>query len=328
MDFRQFTMHTGRLTSLIERRLSSLPFPIRPKSLYDPIRHVLGGGGKRVRPLLVVLACEAAGGEARTAMDAAVAVELLHTFTLVHDDVMDHADMRRGRPTVHRRWDENTAILAGDALVAHAYRLLFRTRTSRLSEVNGVFTGAFIEVCEGQAYDKEFGEKASAGMMEYEMMIRKKTGRLIAAAVEIGALIGDASAGRVTALRRYGEHLGRAFQIKDDLLDIVGTPASLGKPVGGDIVEGKKTYLLLRARAHAHGGDRTVLRSLGSQRRVSRLLITRVRKIYERTGVFDEAMAQVMRSTAAAQRALASLPPSRARDSLHWLSSRLLVRAS
>jgi len=200
-----------------------------------------------------MISCEAVGGNPADALHAAAAMELLHNFTLVHDDIMDHASLRRNRATVHERWDTNTAILAGDEMIALAYRTLLQTKSSRVRDIARVFTEAFVEVCEGQGIDKEFECRNAVTMNEYITMIKKKTARVISAAAEIGGYAGGGSAAQIRALRNYGEQIGIAFQMNDDLLDIMGDSATIGKSIGGDIAEGKKTFLLMHALAHTTG---------------------------------------------------------------------------
>ena len=228
---------------LVERRLRALLHRSHPRDLREGCRYVLAAGGKRVRSVLVLLAAEAVGGSARAAADAGAAVELLHNFTLVHDDVMDHADTRRGRPTVHRRWDLNTALLVGDVLLGLGYDRLLRTRSPRIASILRVYTEGLLEVCEGQALDLEFERRDDVRPGEYFRMIEMKTARLIAMSAELGGLIGGGTAREVAALRTFGFRLGRAFQLQDDLLDVVAEEEAFGKVIGGDILEGKKTYL-------------------------------------------------------------------------------------
>lgn len=262
----------------IEMVVDSCPYPA---SLYDPIRYVMRVGGKRVRPLLVLLAARSLGGKAEDGhvLDLAVAVELLHTFTLVHDDIMDRDDMRRGHPTIHAKWDEGTAILAGDALIGLAYRCLSRQDGPHMGEIIRTFTDAVVEVCEGQALDKEFEGRADISLRQYEEMIARKTGRLISMSVRVGALAADGSPTRVDALEQFGALLGKAFQIQDDLLDYFSSTEAIGKAVGSDLAMHKATYATLKGRelatgAHAAqlehllaGGDveeiRTLLQALG-----------------------------------------------------------------
>jgi geranylgeranyl diphosphate synthase type II len=276
--------------------------------------------------MLVLLACEAVGGKRKQALNAAVAIEMLHNFTLVHDDVMDNATLRRNRRTVHVKWDANVAILAGDEMIALAYQSLLKTKTKALHEILHLFTDAFIEVCEGQGFDKEFESRRNVRVEEYLLMIRKKTARIIASAAEIGALIGGGDRRQVSALRMFGTHLGMAFQIKDDLLDLTGTAEEFGKVIGGDIVEGKKTYLLLKAVERTGGDDKAFLRTLMARNGKRNVDLDRVKNIYERTGILEAAEAEIGRCTRAAQRELTLLPSSRSRRMLLRLSDQLLER--
>lgn len=325
---RVFLQQYNNYKSLVEKRLSLLTKNKKPFSVYEPIRYIVAAGGKRVRAVLVLLSCEAVGGRASKALDAAAAIEVLHNFTLVHDDVMDHAAMRRGVPTIHKRWDENVAILAGDELVALAYRLLLKTKTPNLQKVLDVFTTAFVEVCEGQGFDKEFESRTNVRLQEYLQMIEKKTASMISAATEIGGLIGEGSKREVSALEKFGEELGMAFQIQDDLLDIIGDEQEFGKAIGGDVYEGKKTYLLLKALERANGADKKLLQSVMPSNGITRKTVERVRKIYQKTGVLDRAREEVVRHTLRARQAVNVLPTTNAKKMLLWISDQLLQRTS
>ncbi len=310
----------------VERYLRSLVRTPAPATLYDPARYVLDGGGKRVRSVLLLAACRGVGGSTSDALPASAAIEVLHNFTLVHDDIMDHAATRRGRPTVHRRWDENVAILAGDAMVALAYEALTRTPGLRVREAVRLFTEGLLVVCEGQAYDKEFEIRRKVSIREYLRMIDRKTGRLIAVAAELGGIIGGATATQRRALRMYGSLVGRAFQIQDDLLDIMADEAEFGKRIGGDLVEGKKTYLLLRALERARGADRKQLLRVVNRKRVAFSEASTFRDIYRRTGVVDDARRRIDRDIRTAQRALTALPSSPDREMLVWFADLIRVR--
>jgi geranylgeranyl diphosphate synthase type II len=259
-------------------------------------------------------------------LHAAAGIEILHNFTLVHDDIMDNAPSRRGRATVHTKWDTNVAILVGDELLALAYRALLQTKSPSIREIAKVFTEGVVEVCEGQAYDKEFGTQGDVTVSDYLVMIEKKTAKMVAVSAEIGALIGDGRRASVAALRRYGQHVGRAFQIQDDLLDIVAEEKKFGKAVGGDLVEGKKTFLLLEALRRAKGSDRALLRAVVKSKGGSRRLIPEYRRIYYETGVIDAARRRVERDIAQAKAELHHLPSSDARGMLVWFADMLLNR--
>lgn len=327
-----------RLRRRVDRHLASLARDGAPRTLREACTYVLSGGGKRLRAVLVLLASEAVGGSAARALPTAAAVEIMHNFTLVHDDIMDHADTRRGRPTVHVRWDLNTALLAGDTLLAVAYRNLLQTAEADHTALARLFTRSVIGVCEGQALDIEYERRNDVTVNEYFGMIEQKTGLLIAAAAELGAVCGGGSPARRRALQRFGHHLGRAFQLQDDLLDVIGDPKQFGKTIGGDILEGKRTFLLLRARERTHGRDRAVLdrvmrrKTTGPSRQGSAAqrhrLVATVRAIYETSGVIEETRREVQRNTDRALHALTRLPASRARAMLAWLAGTLVNRAS
>ena len=330
---RDFQSQYLRYKRLIDQRLQTLvdEGDWKPRSLMVPLRYVLSSGGKRIRPILVLLAYEAvstkraSGGKPNGALNAALAIEALHNFTLVHDDIMDNAPSRRGRATVHAKWDENTAILVGDELVALAYRTLLKTKSPRLQKILQIFTKGLLEVCEGQGFDKEFEDRKDVTLEEYLKMIELKTGRLVSVTLEIGGLLGGGSWREVTALRRYGYHIGRAFQIQDDLLDVTGGKR-FGKKIGGDIVEGKKTFLLLEAFKKARQNDRSILQRVMSGEGVRGKEVLTVKRIYEKYGAVESARKEVRQHVAEAQRVLNALPQTRARDMLHWLAGTLQDR--
>jgi geranylgeranyl diphosphate synthase type II len=334
---RSFAGRYARLRALVEQRLAALGEHGTPRGLRDACRYVLTGGGKRVRAVLVLLACEATGGRARDALDAGVAVEIMHNFTLVHDDIMDNARTRRGRPTVHLRWGVNTALLVGDVLLAKAYMNLLRTPTLHSVRLARLFTRGVVEVCEGQALDMEFEGRRRVSVDDYYGMIEKKTGRLIATSAELGAIIGGGTPADVRALRWFGHHLGRAFQLQDDLLDVVADEVEFGKAIGGDIVEGKRTFLLVRAVQRARGRDREFLRGIMLRTRKPALpltpaqrrrLVASVTGLYARYGVLKEAAEEVRKNTHKAVQDLRRLRPTPARDMLAWLADELVNRNS
>ena len=321
-----FTQRYLALKREIDIRLESVIDRQKPESLYAPAHYLLQSSGKRIRPILVLLACEAVGGNVSDAYDAGVAVEILHNFTLVHDDIMDNAPSRRGRTTVHTKWDTNTAILVGDELIGVAYKTILGTGTGDIREIMRVFTDGMIEVCEGQSYDKEYEQRASVSADEYLMMISKKTGRLVSMSAEIGALIGNASEPQRTALHRYASLIGRAFQVQDDLLDVIADENEFGKMIGGDILEGKKTFLLVHAVTRARNGELELLQAVAERRCTSPEHVLNVRRVYEDLGVIDLARDQIRRDTDAALDQLRSVPDSPARSMLQWFAEMLLRR--
>ena len=334
----QFNVRYEQLRRQVDRYLTTVIDAGSSGSLDDACRYVLTGGGKRLRAILVLLSCEAAGGRRARALPAAAAVEIMHNFTLVHDDIMDHARTRRGRPTVHVRWDLNTALLAGDTLLAVAYEQLLRTDVADQEALLRLFTRSVIGVCEGQALDLEFERRNDITVDDYYGMIDLKTGLLISAAAELGARIGGGSSRDVNRLRTFGRYLGRAFQLQDDLLDVVGDEKQFGKSIGGDILEGKRTFLLLTARERARKSDRDMLTRV-LRRKTSppartespaqrRALIATVRSLYDAYGVIRDTEDAVMRNTRRATEALRALSPTVARETLHALARTLVHRES
>lgn len=233
--------------NLIEMRLQNLNLPDEPKELYEPVKYVLSTGGKRVRPALVLIGCDLFGGSASAAIFPALAIEIFHNFTLLHDDIMDKSEMRRGLPTVHHKWDENTAILSGDVMTMLASRLINESPGATLKNVNDVFTKTAIEVCEGQQFDMNYESRVIVDEPEYLRMIELKTAVLIAASLKIGAMLGGAAEKDAEDLYLFGKQLGMAFQLQDDLLDTYGNEVEFGKKTGVDIIDNKKTILMITA---------------------------------------------------------------------------------
>jgi geranylgeranyl diphosphate synthase type II len=324
MDTRALRYNEYR--EIIDQRLASVIDREKPVTMYDPARYVLSGGGKRIRPVLVMLACQAVGGDPLDAVEAGVAVEILHNFTLVHDDIMDRADTRRGRETVHRKWDENIAILVGDELMGIAYKTLLNTEKGDVRAMTRVFTDGVIEVCEGQSYDKEFENLPSVSEEEYLMMIGKKTGWLVVISAEIGAIIGGATEAQRSALVEYARCIGRAFQVQDDLLDVVADEAKLGKPIGGDIIEGKKTWLLVNALERAEGEDLALLQRVATRTAKHDGLVEEVTRVYTKLGILESATDKIAEDTTAALAALEVLEENEGRRMLLWLAQMLLER--
>jgi len=242
----------------INAYINALPLDIEPKGLYEPIRYVLSLGGKRIRPVLMLMAYELWKDDSDTILPQAVALETYHNFTLLHDDVMDNADVRRGHPTVHKKWNENTAILSGDNMLALAFKWM-QTPAERMPEVLATFTQTAIEINHGQQYDVDFENRDDVTEAEYLEMIRLKTSVLLACAVKIGALLANAPAQDVENIYKFGEAIGLAFQLQDDYLDVYGDPAVFGKEIGADIVSNKKTYMLINAFQKAEGKDKEML---------------------------------------------------------------------
>ncbi len=303
----------------------------KPETLYGPLKYILNSGGKRIRPMMVIFCCDAAGGSLESSLNAAVSMEMLHNFTLVHDDIMDNADTRRGNETIHKKWNENVAILSGDLLIGLAYTYLMKTKSDRLNRIIEVFTQGITEVCEGQGFDKEFEERNDVTPSEYIMMIGKKTAKMLESSAVIGALIGKGSDELVGNLRNYASNIGLAFQIQDDLLDITGDETEFGKKIGGDLVEGKKTYLLLKAMELVdNGNDRKTISDIvnknGPKPDDSEKIIE-IKNIYSRYGILDSAQKEIEHYTKLADKHLDVLPDGEHKQRLKWLSEMLMGRS-
>lgn len=232
--------------------LANLPYERKPYSLYEPIKYVLSMGGKRIRPILMLLSYNLFKEDPEKILMNAVALETYHNYTLLHDDLMDQADLRRGHQTVHKKWDANTAVLSGDSMLVLAYERMAQCDGKHLPEVLRLFTTTALEIGEGQQYDMEFEHRNDVKEEEYIEMIRLKTSVLLACALKIGAVLADASPEDADNLYRFGEQIGLAFQLQDDYLDVYGDTEVFGKEIGGDIVSNKKTFMLINAFNHAN----------------------------------------------------------------------------
>jgi len=236
-----------QILEIIESEISRLEFDLSPSELFDPIKYTLAIGGKRIRPSMTILACNIYDDNIEKAIMPALGMEVFHNFTLLHDDLMDQADKRRHQPTVHKKWNTNTAILSGDAMLIAAYQLIGETDTPYLKNMLQLFSQTALEICCGQQYDMEFEQRPTVSEAEYMEMIRLKTAVLIACCLKTGAIIGGASVADTEHLYQSGIHFGLAFQLQDDLLDVYGNTDTFGKNIGGDILCNKKTFLLIHA---------------------------------------------------------------------------------
>lgn len=245
--------------SRLETALAEAAIITAPANLYEPIKYILNLGGKRIRPILCLIACDMFGGEWSQAVPSALGVEYFHNFSLMHDDVMDDAPLRRGKTTVHEKYNLNTAILSGDAMLIKAYEYFCKVPTAHLAEIIGLFNQTALEVCEGQQYDMDFETTDNVTIPQYLKMIELKTAVLIATSLKMGAIVGGASAEDAANLYEFGRHIGIAFQLQDDWLDAYADQATFGKQVGGDIIQNKKTYLLIKALELADEQQRTSL---------------------------------------------------------------------
>jgi geranylgeranyl diphosphate synthase type II len=276
----------------IENRIKEVAEIKPPETIYEPFNYVMSGGGKRIRPLLVVLSCGAIKEEIDNSIDAAVAVEILHNYTLVHDDIMDNSLMRRNRQTVHTKWDNATAILTGDLMFGVAFRILpdfsIAKRSDKISEI---LAQVNIDVCEGQALDMEFNIRKYIRLEDYLKMINYKTARLLSAAVLIGGNLAEASEAELTNLNEFATNLGIGFQIQDDVLDLLADEAKLGKTLGLDIVEGKKTILIIRALEIAKESEHIeLLNNFMENNGADKSQISLFKEMFNDLGIFNYAL--------------------------------------
>lgn len=273
-----------RYTSLIEDEILKVDFPSSPNNLYDPLRYFLVLGGKRMRPILTLMGAEVFGSKIEQALPSAVAVELFHNFSLIHDDIMDEAPLRRGQSTVHTKWNQSIAILSGDVLLVKAYQMLARQNSAVLPDLLNVFNRTAVEVCEGQQYDMDFESRNDVSIDEYIEMIRLKTSVLLGCALEMGAIIAGASIEDRELMYEFGQHIGIAFQIQDDILDLYADPEKFGKQVGGDVISNKKTLLLLKAYEIADNREKNQLNELFKEKEME-LKVFSVRQFFDSLGV-------------------------------------------
>ena len=276
---------------IIDEEIQKRPFNKEPQQLYQPLNYTLGLGGKRIRPALLLLANDLFGGKQALAIDAAIAIEIFHNFTLIHDDIMDNAPIRRGHPTVFKKWNVNTAILSGDVMLVESYKLISTCESVVLPEVLKTFNKMAAEVCEGQQYDMNFETQQNITIDDYLKMIELKTAVLLGASLRIGALIAKASVTDVNHIYAFGQNIGIAFQLMDDLLDVYGNPEKFGKQVGGDIISNKKTYLLLKAKELAKNELKKELEFCLSSKTLSpENKVNRVKAIYSQLKIKELTM--------------------------------------
>lgn len=254
-------INADQILKLVNDYLVQLPYDRRPASLYEPIRYVLSMGGKRIRPVLMLLSYNLFKEDPETILMPACALETYHNYTLLHDDLMDNADLRRGHETVHKKWNANTAILSGDSMLVLAYQRMQQCSSDKMAEVLALFTETALEIGEGQEYDMAFEHRDDVSEEEYIEMIRLKTSVLLACALKIGAILAGASKEDADNLYRFGEQIGLAFQLQDDFLDVYGDTRVFGKAIGGDITSNKKTFMLINALNHANDDQRRQLES-------------------------------------------------------------------
>jgi geranylgeranyl diphosphate synthase, type II len=314
-------------SALIEKNLQSLPLPASPSALYEPQRYILSSGGKRVRPVLVLMSCGICGSDINKALPAALAVELLHNFTLIHDDIMDQAGSRRGNPSVHTKWDEATAILAGDGMFVQSLLQLQNLSVEiDHKKVSEIFLNGINTVCEGQALDMEFENRKDVSGKEYLKMIGGKTAALLSASMQIGGVCAGAGDEDLKKLDIIGTSLGLAFQIQDDWLDVVADPEKFGKRKAGDIYEGKKTFLMLSALENCGADDRDKLLSYLEQLPLTSKQVDEVIGIYEKCGVSEDAKSTIKTYYSEAEKTLNEFADSNYKQDLFNLINFLKYR--
>ncbi len=318
-----------QLRSQVEKELLELGFPISPANLYQPMDYMIQLGGKRVRPVAVLLANRCFGGNVSDAMPVALAVEVFHNFTLMHDDIMDEAPVRRGQTTVHKKWNTTIAILSGDAMMVKAYQLLERLSPTHLGATFPLFNKTAIEVCEGQQFDMDFESLNDVSIDDYLNMIRLKTAVLLAASLQMGAITANASAKDQELIYNFGINLGLAFQLQDDLLDCFADAEKFGKQVGGDILENKKTFLLLKAMEKADNAKRSDIAEILSMGSDNPEKVKRMLAIYRDLSIDKLAADKVQHYTELALESLDGISlESYAKQPLFDLAAMLMERQS
>lgn len=281
-------------TELIEKEIEAIDLPLSPENLYAPLKYFMALGGKRLRPVLTLLGAELFGLEKEKVIKAATAIEVFHNFTLIHDDIMDEAPLRRGKATVHEKWNQNIGILSGDVLFVKAYQLICQQGSEHLAELMELFNRTAIEVCEGQQMDMDFETRTNVTEEEYIEMIRLKTSVLLGCALEMGAILANSSEKDRKLIYDFGQHIGIAFQIKDDILDLYADPEKFGKQVGGDVISNKKTLLNLKGIALADLSQKEVLKQLSTLDDLE-LKVSRTKELYEITGARVACEAEMQR---------------------------------
>ncbi len=322
-------MHSIKdLQHALNTALSALSFNREPKELYEPISYTLSLGGKRMRPVLLLMSCDLFDGDITKAINPALGIEVFHNFTLLHDDIMDNAPLRRSMPTVHNKWDANVAILSGDAMLIEAYRLMMQVDNEVIKDVLTIFNDTAMMVCEGQQSDINYETQQQVSIQDYIQMISMKTAVLLAGSMQIGAVIAGGNSVDADHLYSFGKNLGIAFQLQDDILDVYGDANKFGKQVGGDIIANKKTYLLLKAMELAQGDDATILtETLANKTLVPQDKVAAITALYNRLGVKDYALEAMQNYYQIAMQAMAAIAlPDTRKEILISFAERLMIR--
>lgn len=285
--------HIDRYRDEISSYIDQLQLNTNPKELYEPVEYILKIGGKRLRPVLTLFSAEVFGSKSQEALNAAIAIEMFHNFSLIHDDIMDDAPLRRGQQTVHEKWNINTGILSGDAMLILAYQYFENYEPKVFRELARLFSKTALEVCEGQQWDINFETRTDVTIEEYIKMIEYKTAVLVGAAFEMGAIVAQTTEFNKKAIYDYGRYLGIAFQLQDDYLDAFGDAATFGKQVGGDILENKKTFLYLKSLINANAEQKVALQNWFATTDVSTEKVEAVKQLFEETGVVNDSVKMI-----------------------------------
>jgi len=315
-----------KLSALIEHSLVDYPFSSQPENLYDPLRYFMTLGGKRIRPVLTLLSAELFSVPAEKALHAALSVELFHNFSLIHDDIMDAAPLRRAKQTVHTKWNQNIAILSGDVLLVKAYQEICQQEAVNLPALLSVFNQTALEVCEGQQMDMDFETRNDVSIEEYIEMIRLKTSVLLGCALEMGAILSNANSDDRKHIYAFGQDLGIAFQIKDDILDLYGDPEKFGKQIGGDVIANKKTLLYLYAKSHGDTHQLDAFQRLEKETDLAKK-VKHVRQLFDELGILEYAKSTMQLYQSKAMHSLEKIQVSESqkqdlKDLAHYLMAR------
>lgn len=316
------------MLKMVNERLASMTYDRKPYSLYEPVEYVLSLGGKRVRPVLMLMGYEMYKPDPEKIIDVAIGLETYHNFTLLHDDLMDNADVRRGKPTVHKRWGANTAVLSGDTMLVMAYCNIAKAPSDCAQEIMSLFNETALQISEGQQYDMEFELRDDVTEQEYIEMIRLKTSVLLACALKMGAIMAGAPADDADKLYLIGERIGLAFQLQDDYLDVFGDPEVFGKAIGGDIMENKKTFMLINALLKSSPSQRQELeRWLSTKNPVAEDKIAAVTRIYKEIGVDVMAQDRIKKYFDEAEALIAEVNlPDERKTELRRMAAQMLMR--
>lgn len=316
------------LQEIIEKALKESIPKTAPFNLYQPMDYMIDGGGKRLRPLLSILSCGLISNTPLLALNAGIAIELLHNFTLMHDDIMDRSPLRRGRQTVHIHWDESTAILSGDAMIGIAYRTLLSDFANHpdLRSIVNEFNEGLIAVCEGQAMDIEYSKKTDISIDDYLLMIEFKTAKLLQAAIACGAMAAQAEKDDVNQLKEFALYVGLAFQLQDDLLDLTAEQTEFGKSIGQDIVEGKKTFMMLLLRHKIGEQQHPLVQRFFDEHGLPLSYVSQIMELLQEYGIIEETKAKIKDYTMKAKKILSNFPANIYRESLISLTDSLSTR--